>query len=189
MIIFPLIFTLMTQPQPATETFGEVVTDCIPIESEIIVSHEEPEIVEERRFEDEREDEQHIVHSVSNIVSSGVYSNVDINLLAQIVHAESKGEPYAGKVAVANVVLNRVVSPGWPDTIREVIYQPKQFQPVSNGAIHNTPSEDSLRASQEAIQTHEYEPVYYFYNPDIASSKWIFSRETVKEIGNHRFAR
>lgn len=133
---------------------------------------------------------QNDIHIPEEAMRRTKIASADIdNLLARIVHAEAKGESYEGKVAVANVVLNRVDSPKWPDTIREVVYQQGQFQPVSNGTINNQPSRDSIRASHEAISNRTNDGAIYFYNPEIASSEWIFTRQTVKTIGNHRFAR
>lgn len=111
--------------------------------------------------------------------------------LARIVHAEAKGEPFAGKVAVVHVILNRVRHEAFPDTIREVIFQPGQFQPVANGSIYQEPDEESVRAVEFALKTYgpEDQNILYFYNPKIATSKWIFTRSTVKVIGNHVFAR
>lgn len=112
------------------------------------------------------------------------------DLLARVVHAEAKGESFEGKVAVAHVVLNRVEHDNFPNTIREVIYQPRQFQPVTNGAIYQRADADSIKAVEEALANRsDTKGSIYFYNPRIATSSWIFSRETVKVIGNHVFAR
>lgn len=113
----------------------------------------------------------------------------DLDLLARLIHAEARGESYEGKLAVGQVVLNRVASSQFPNTIQEVIYQPRQFTPTSNGAIHNTPNVDSIRAAKEVLSNHEPSDIYYFYNPSIATSSWIFTRETVQQIGNHVFAK
>lgn len=113
-------------------------------------------------------------------------------LLARIVHAESKGEPYLGQVAVAAVILNRVDSPDFPNTLAGVIYQPGAFEPVMNGTINqDVPKDASARkAAQEAL--NGYDPTggcLYFYNPDTATSKWIWSKPIVKKIGKHNFAK
>lgn len=110
-------------------------------------------------------------------------------LLARLVHAEAEGEPFVGKVAVAEVVLNRVEHEKFPDTIEEVIYQKNAFEPVQNGTINEPANEESLKAVEEALteQQHE-EELLFFYNPDTATSDWIFSREVIKTIGNHSFA-
>ncbi|MBD1380404.1 cell wall hydrolase [Metabacillus arenae] len=117
-------------------------------------------------------------------------SEQDMGLLARIVHAEAKGEPYKGKVAVATVVLNRVKHEQFPDSIEEVIYQENAFEPVANGSIHEPADEASKKAVQEALAYQmEESDLVYFYNPDIATSDWIFSREVTMTIGNHVFAR
>jgi N-acetylmuramoyl-L-alanine amidase len=110
-------------------------------------------------------------------------------LLARLVHAEAEGEPFVGKVAVAEVVLNRVEHDEFPDTIEEVIYQKNAFEPVQNGTINEPANNESIKAVEVALseQKHE-EELLYFYNPDTATSDWIFSREVVKTIGNHSFA-
>lgn len=116
------------------------------------------------------------------------YSDADIRLLAQLINAEAKGESFDGKVAVGNIVLNRVKSNKFPNTIRDVIYQPRQFQPVSNGAINNEPSEESVKAARESIKTNLIGDALYFYNPDIATDSWIRTRKVTKVIGDHSFA-
>lgn len=114
----------------------------------------------------------------------------DTYLLAQIINAEAKGEPYNGKVAVGNVVLNRVNSPDFPDTIKEVIFERGQFYPVTSGSIYNKPSEESIKAAKDVMNGKQIvsKQALYFYNPDTSTSDWIFSRKTIMDIGNHRFA-
>lgn len=118
--------------------------------------------------------------------------NNESELLAKIVHAESKGEPYLGQVAVAAVILNRIDSPDFPNTLAGVIYQPGAFEPVSNGTINQSvPSDASARkAAREAL--NGYDPTggcLYFFNPNTATSKWIWSKTIVKTIGKHHFAK
>lgn len=114
----------------------------------------------------------------------------DAYLLAQIIHAEAKGEPYHGKIAVGNVILNRVEASGFPDTIEGVIFQKGQFSPVANGTIYNTPGEEAIKAAKEVLSGKKVvgENTLYFYNPDTATSDWIFTRDVVTKIGNHAFA-
>lgn len=101
-------------------------------------------------------------------------SQSDIDLLAQIVHAESKGEPYTGKVAVASVVLNRVVSPGFPDTVEGVVKQKNAFSCVVNGQINVVPNSDSYNAVKDAIRGIDpTNQALYFYNPKIATCNWM----------------
>lgn len=109
-------------------------------------------------------------------------------LLARLVHAEAEGEPFVGKVAVAEVVLNRVEHEKFPDTIEEVIYQENAFEPVQNGSINEPANTESLKAVEEALTEPQEEEALFFFNPDTATSDWIFSREVIKTIGNHSFA-
>lgn len=116
------------------------------------------------------------------------------DLLARLVSAEAKGESYAGKVAVATVILNRVNHPDFPNTVSDVIYQIDQgfyaFTPVQNGTINQASDEESKRAVAEALAFQgQGQGSLYFYNPQTAASSWIFSRETTITIGNHRFAK
>ncbi|MDR0137003.1 cell wall hydrolase [Metabacillus idriensis] len=121
-------------------------------------------------------------------------SDEDKDLLARIVHAEAKGEPYAGKVAVATVVLNRVKDDRFPDTIKDVIYQKQSgiyaFSPVENGSINEPADDEAKEAVQEALA---YEGMgndsVYFYNPVTAESDWIRTREVTLTIGKHTFAK
>ncbi len=121
--------------------------------------------------------------------SNGGYSNSDLQLLARLIYAEARGETYTGQVAVGAVVLNRVKSSSFPNTISGVIYQPYAFTCVSDGQINLKPNSTALSAAKDAM--NGWDPSYgclYYYNPKIATSQWIFSRPTVVTIGNHVFA-
>ncbi|GLB60491.1 cell wall hydrolase [Cytobacillus sp. NCCP-133] len=110
-------------------------------------------------------------------------------LLARLVQAEAEGEPFEGKVAVADVVLNRVEHEQFPDTVKDVIYQKNAFEPVQNGSINEPASNEAVQAVETALVDKEKNvELLYFYNPETATSQWIFSREVVKKIGNHAFA-
>lgn len=116
------------------------------------------------------------------------------DLLARLVNAEAKGESYAGKVAVATVVLNRVESKDFPNTIKGVVYQISNghyaFTPVQNGAINQPASAESKRAVNEAIAMKGLgSGSLFFYNPKTAQSQWIKSRTVTTVIGNHVFAK
>lgn len=127
--------------------------------------------------------------AASSTSSSSGYSSSDVTLLARLVYAEARGEPYKGQVAVAAVVLNRVRSSEFPNTIAGVIYQKNAFSCVSDGQINLTPNAESKRAAQDALGG--WDPSggsLYYYNPNTAADSWIFSRTTVTVIGNHRFA-
>lgn len=121
--------------------------------------------------------------------STSTYSSQDIYLLAKCIHAEARGEPYVGQVAVAAVILNRVKDPNFPNTISGVIYQPWAFTAVNDGQINLEPNDSAYRAANDAM--NGWDPTYgciYYYNPETATSKWIFSRQTVVTIGKHVFA-
>lgn len=114
----------------------------------------------------------------------------DLNLMAKIVYAESKGEPYEGKVAVASVILNRVLSPGFPDSVREVIFQPNAFSCVVDGEISVTPNEECYNAVFEAIKGNDpTNEALFFYNPDIATCSWMqdVQKTNSTAIGQHLF--
>ncbi|WAA11283.1 cell wall hydrolase [Fervidibacillus albus] len=116
------------------------------------------------------------------------------DLLARLVYAEAKGEPYAGKVAVALVVLNRVDHPDFPNTIREVIYSKDggyyAFTPVANGQINIAADSESKMAVEEALAFRgQGSGSLYFYNPALTTSTWILSRPVTITIGNHVFAK
>lgn len=116
-------------------------------------------------------------------------SEKEKDLLARLVTAEAKGEPYKGKVAVAEVVLNRVESEQFPNSIHQVIYQDKQFEPVENGMINKPAGQEAKKAVNEALSNEGKDTdALYFFNPDQTSSKWLRSREVTEEIGHHRFA-
>lgn len=121
--------------------------------------------------------------------STSTQSSSDLNLLARCVYAEARGEPYTGQVAVAAVVLNRVKSASFPNTIAGVIYQPYAFTAVNDGQINLTPNATAYKAAQDAL--NGWDPTYgclYYYNPATATSSWIWSRQTVVTIGKHVFA-
>lgn len=114
----------------------------------------------------------------------------DVQLLARLIHGEARGEPYEGKVAVGAVVLNRTGDSRFPKTIAGVIYQPGAFDAVYDGQINLAPDASSLNAARDAM--NGWDPSYgciYYYNPNTATSSWIWSRPIVVVIGNHNFAR
>ena len=116
-------------------------------------------------------------------------SQKEKDLLARLVTAEAKGEAYKGKVAVVAVVLNRVKNHQFPDSIHQVIYQKRQFQPVDNGMINKPAVKEAKKAVNEAIAKNgQITDALYFYNPDKTDSKWLRSKKTIKKIGHHRFA-
>ncbi len=129
------------------------------------------------------------ISSSSTVNTGSTYTSSDTNLLARLIYAEARGETYSGMVAVGAVVLNRVKSPSFPNTISGVIYQPYAFTCVSDGQINLSPNATALSAAKDAM--NGYDPSQgslYYYNPALATSKWIFSRKTVVTIGKHVFA-
>lgn len=115
-------------------------------------------------------------------------SNNNLYLLARLVHGEARGEPYKGKVAVAAVVLNRVRSASFPNTIAGVIYQSGAFDAVSDGQINLQPDQESINAARDAL--NGWDPTngcLYYYNPKTATSRWMLSRPVLLRIGNHAF--
>ncbi|QUH22124.1 cell wall hydrolase [Alkaliphilus sp. B6464] len=114
----------------------------------------------------------------------------EIELLERLVHAEAKGESFNGKIAVANVVFNRVRSNDFPNTVKEVILQKGQFSPINNGSIKNKPSQETKDAVEKALEGFKVvgDKVLYFLNRDIATNAWIpNNKEFAIKIGNHSF--
>ena len=126
--------------------------------------------------------------SSSKNTSSSQNSN-DVYLLAKCIHAEARGEPYVGQVAIGAVILNRVASSKFPNTISGVIYQPYAFTAVNDGQIKLEPNQSAYNAARDAL--NGWDPTYgalYYYNPKTATSSWIWSRTVLVTIGNHKFA-
>lgn len=126
--------------------------------------------------------------SSSSSSGSSSSSSGDLYLLARLVHGEARGEPYKGKVAVAAVVLNRVKSSSFPNTIAGVIYQRGAFDAVSDGQINMQPDNESIRAARDAM--NGWDPsngCLYYYNPKTATSRWMLSRPVLLRIGQHAF--
>lgn len=127
--------------------------------------------------------------SVLTQSSAGKFSDSDLYLLAKTIYAEGRGEPYTGQVAIGAVVLNRVEDPAFPNTIAGVVYQKGAFTAVDDGQINLTPNETAMKAARDAV--NGWDPTggaMYYYNPAVATSAWIFDRQTVTVIGKHVFA-
>ena len=117
------------------------------------------------------------------------FSSSDVYLLARTIYAEGRGEPYVGQVAIGAVILNRIKSDQFPNTVSGVVYQKHAFTAVSDGQINLTPNETAMKAARDAI--NGWDPsggAIYYYNPAVATSSWIFTRTTVTVIGKHVFA-
>ena len=129
------------------------------------------------------------IYSSSTNTSTSTSTN-NLNLLSRLVYGEARGEPYTGQVAVAAVVLNRVNSSNFPNTIAGVIYQTGAFTAVSDGQINLSPNSTATKAAQDAL--NGWDPSYgaiYYFNPNTATNKWIWSRPVTVTIGKHRFCK
>ena len=125
----------------------------------------------------------------SSSSSSSSYSS-DVELLARIINGEARGEPYTGQVAVGAVVLNRVKSPSFPNTIAGVIYQDGAFTAIVDGQINAGMQQSCYNAAKDAL--NGWDPTggaVYYYNPATATSSWIWSRPVLTQIGNHVFCK
>ena len=130
-----------------------------------------------------------IMSSSSSSSSSSNY-NSNLNLLARVIYGESRGEPYTGQVAVGAVVMNRVKSSSFPNTLSGVVYQSGAFDAVKDGQINLTPDSTARKAAQDAL--NGWDPSYgaiYYLNPSTAPNKWIWSRPMTVTIGKHRFCK
>lgn len=119
---------------------------------------------------------------------NGEFTQSEIALLARIISAESRGEPYEGQVAVGAVILNRIAHPSFPNTLAGVIYQPGAFSCLDDGQVNEPVSESAERAARDAM--NGWDPTggaIYYFNPNTATSKWIWSRPVITVIGSHRF--
>lgn len=122
--------------------------------------------------------------------SSNTGNSSNVNLLARLIYGEARGEVYTGEVAVGAVVMNRVKDSRFPNTISGVIYQSGAFDAVSDGQINLSPNSTAVKAAQDAI--NGWDPSYgaiYYFNPDTATNKWIWSRPVTVTIGKHRFCK
>ena len=118
----------------------------------------------------------------------GGYSSADYELLARIISAEARGEPYSGQVAVGAVVLNRIEHPSFPDTLSGVVYQKGAFSCLNDGQFYKEISDSSYKAARDAINGIDPSGgAIYYYNPKKSTNKWIFTRPIITVIGEHRF--
>lgn len=119
---------------------------------------------------------------------AGGTASGDLDLLARLISAEARGEPYTGQVAVGAVVLNRVRHPSFPDTVAGVIYQTDAFTCIVDGQFEQPVAESAYRAAQDALNGADPSGgAIYYFNPATATSAWIWSRPLIVTIGNHRF--
>ena len=132
---------------------------------------------------------QILQNQVSSQTGVSGFSDSDVYLLARTIYAEGRGEPYTGQVAIGAVVMNRIRSAQFPNTVAGVVYQKHAFTAVSDGQINLTPNDTAMKAARDAI--NGWDPTggaLYYYNPAVATSAWIFDRQTVTVIGKHVFA-
>lgn len=150
-----------------------------------VATTEAPRKMERARVQISRDQHQPVAR-----VGQHKLSARDMELLARLVYAEGRGEPYEGQVAIAAVVLNRLESPQFPDTVSEVIFAPNAFSPVKNGKLPREVNETARRAVLDAVNGKDpSKGSLYFFNPDTATSGWIWSRPQTVRIANHIFAR
>lgn len=117
-------------------------------------------------------------------------NKTEMQMLAQLVYSEARGEKYEGQVAVAAVAMNRLQSSKFPKTIKGVIFEPYAFTAVDDGQFWFTPNKKAYQAAWDAVRG--WDPsngALYYFNPDTATSSWIWSRPQIKKIGKHIFAR
>lgn len=130
------------------------------------------------------------ITSSSSTSSSTSSYNSNLNLLARVIYGESRGEPYTGQVAVGAVVMNRIKSSSFPNTLSGVVYQSGAFDAVKDGQVNLTPNSTAIKAAQDAM--NGWDPSYgaiYYFNPSTATNKWIWSRPMTVTIGKHRFCK
>ena len=130
-----------------------------------------------------------ITSSSSSSSSSSNY-NSNLNLLARVIYGEARGEPYTGQVAVGAVVMNRIKSSSFPNTLSGVVYQSGAFDAVKDGQVNLTPNDTARKAAQDAL--NGWDPSYgaiYYFNQSTATNKWIWSRPMTVTIGKHRFCK
>nr|WP_245712469.1 cell wall hydrolase [Anaerobacillus alkalilacustris] len=166
-------------PAPGTETPGtpgepETPTEPVP----------KPEPVPDEADPGDAPDIQEAINV------PGGFSENDIRIMAQAVYGEARGEPYVGQVAVAAVILNRINSPTFPNTASGVIFEPRAFTAVADGQIYLEPNETARRAVIDAINGQDPSGhALYYFNPDTATSGWIWTRPQIKKIGKHIFCK
>ena len=174
LLIITLYPKIKKEPPPAPD----------PDKKDVKLSQSESKQEKNSVSDTSKEPEQH-----TKSAGRGVSRNDDINLLARAIHAETKGEPYLGQVAVGAVMLNRVTHPSFPNTLAGVIYQPCAFEPIKSGGINEAPNDSSYDAARDAL--NGWDPTggaIYFWNPSSATSKWIWTRKITLSIGKHVFA-
>lgn len=137
---------------------------------------------------DETQSNQANIQKAMNVPAG--FSENDIQIMANAVYGEARGEPYIGQVAVAAVIINRMNSPIFPNTVSGVVFEPRAFTAVADGQIYLPPNEQARKAVLDAINGQDPTGgALYYYNPATATSGWVFNRPTIKRIGKHIFAK
>ena len=162
-------------------------TNRVPLNQEIDENYSNTNIKDTSQSSEKHND----VLEVFNHATQQLYiTGEDIDLMAKLVYAESIGEPYAGKVAVASVVLNRAIDPHFPNTIEQVIFQKNAFSCVKNGKINASANQDCYNAVYDAIKGADpTNDALFFYNPTIATCTWMKETQKINQttIGHHTF--
>jgi N-acetylmuramoyl-L-alanine amidase len=113
----------------------------------------------------------------------------EMDILARTIYSEARGEPYIGQVAVGAVVMNRIIASGFPNTIRDVVFQPKAFTAVNDGQFWLTPNATAYQAAYDVVRGWDpTKGALYYFNPKTSTSRWIWSRQEILQIGRHIFA-
>ncbi|WP_209020970.1 spore cortex-lytic enzyme [Evansella clarkii] len=163
------------QPAPAQEQ--EQPAPAAPQEEETPAPAEEEPVPQDNAAD---------IESAINVPEG--FTDNDIRIMAQAVYGEARGEPYVGQVAVAAVILNRIASPTFPNTASGVIFEPRAFTAVADGQIYMEPDETARKAVLDAINGQDPSGnALYYFNPDTATSGWIWTRPQIKKIGKHIF--
>lgn len=168
--LFLVVFTLL---------FGSTNLNNIFAENEIKENYKDYD----KKIVNERESEKGSKEVIS-------ITNDELYLLSKLVSSEARGESYEGQVAVASVVINRVLDSRFPNNIKDVIYQKNAFSVVNNGEIYKNPTDSAYKAAREALYGKDpTSGAIYFWNPEIATCSWIKTLDPYKRIGNHVFAK
>ena len=168
--LFLVIFTLLFANINLSNTFAA---------NEIKVNYKNYE----KKIADNKESEKKSKEVIS-------ITNDELYLLSKLVSSEARGESYEGQVAVAAVVINRVLDSRFPNNIKDVIYQKNAFSVVNNGEIYKNPTDSAYKAAREALYGSDpTSGAIYFWNPEIATCSWIKTLDPYKRIGNHVFAK
>lgn len=159
-----------------------------PAEEPPVTPEEEVDVEPPEEEDPEIQDNEANVEKAINVPEG--FTDNDIQIMAAAVYGEARGEPYEGQVAVAAVILNRIESPTFPNTASGVIYEPRAFTAVADGQINLTPDDTARRAVLDAINGQDPSGnAMYYFNPDTATSGWIWSRPQIKRIGKHIFCK